>query len=92
MVNEDINIMSLCEETEELDVFATKAMQDIIQYRWDTYGKQFHLTGLFFTMTYIASVILYVIEAYIESDSEHQKKFLIFLNAGLVYPVVYECI
>jgi hypothetical protein len=48
--------------------------------------------GLFFTTTYIISVILYVIEGYIEPDGEHQKKYLIFLNVGLVYPVLYECI
>jgi len=71
VLNEDVNLMSLCEETEELDIFKTKAIQDIIHYRWDTYAKNLHLMGLFFTTTYITSVILYVIEGYIEPNGEH---------------------
>jgi len=41
---------------------------------------------------YILSVILYVREGYMEDDGEHQEKFLIFMNIGLVYPVCYEFI
>lgn len=41
---------------------------------------------------YIVSVILYVIEGYMIDDGEHRAYFLIFMNCGLLYPVVYEII
>lgn len=82
--------MSLCEETEEMSIFDTSAIGDIIEYRWDTYAMNFHLFGLFMNVFYIISFILYVKEGYIEADSEHQKKYLLVMNIGLVYPVCYE--
>lgn len=41
---------------------------------------------------YIVSVILYVIEGYMIDDGEHRAYYLIFMNCGLLYPVVYEII
>ena len=90
--NEDVNLMTLCEETEEMGIFDTPAIGDIIEYRWDYYAMSFHLKGLFMNVFYIISFILYVKEGYIEGDdSEHQHIFLLIMNFGLAYPVAYEC-
>jgi hypothetical protein len=59
-MNEDVNLMSLCEETEEESIFDTAAITDIIEYRWDFYARSFHLKGLFMNVFYILSFILYV--------------------------------
>lgn len=91
-INEDVNIMALAEGTEELDIFSSSAMTDIIEYRWEFYGNNFHLLSLFMNITYIVSLILYVIEAYIEGGGPNEAAFLLFFNLGLVYPVGYELI
>lgn len=91
VINEDVNLMGLAEETEEMGIFDTPAIVDIIEYRWDYYAMSFHLKGLFMNVLYIISFILYVKEGYIEGDdSEHQKIFLLIMNILLVYPVGYE--
>lgn len=82
--------MSLAEETEEMSIFDTAAIIDIIEYRWDCYARNFHLKGLFMNIFYIVSFILYVKEGYIEGSSDHQRKYLLVMNLGLVYPVCYE--
>jgi len=82
--------MSLAEETEEMGIFDTPAIIDIIEYRWDYYAMSFHLKGLFMNTLYIVSFILYVNDAYIKNDSEHQKTYLLIMNLGLIYPVLYE--
>lgn len=69
--NEEVNLMSLAEETDEMTIFETAAIVDIIEYRWDTYANSFHMRGLFMNVLYIISFILYVKEGYLESDSEH---------------------
>ena len=71
IMNEDVNLMSLAEETEEMSIFDTDAINDIIEYRWDSYAFKFHMIGLFMNMFYIFSFILYVKEGYLEASSEH---------------------
>ena len=71
IMNEDVNLMSLAEETEEMSIFDTDAINDIIEYRWDYYAFKFHMIGLFMNMFYIFSFILYVKEGYLEASSEH---------------------
>ena len=71
IVNEDVNLMSLAEETEEMEIFDTPAIVDIIEYRWDFYACRFHMFGLFMNTIYIISFILYVKEGYLEAASDH---------------------
>lgn len=74
LVNEEVNLMSLAEETDEMTIFDTPAICDIIEYRWDTYANSFHLKGLFMNVLYIIAFILYVKEGYIHADGEGQQK------------------
>jgi hypothetical protein len=68
---EDVNLMSLAEETEEMTIFDTDSIVDIIEYRWGCYANSFHLKGLFMNVLYIISFILYVKEGYLEEAGEH---------------------
>lgn len=93
VVNEEVNLMALAEESEEMTIFDTPALVDIVEYRWDCYAFNFHAKGLFMNVLYIISFILYVKEGYIHSEEgneEHRGIYLIVMNLGLIYPVVYE--
>lgn len=44
--NEGINIMDVCFNTEELDIFDTGSMIDIIEFKWRTFGQFLHQVTL----------------------------------------------
>jgi hypothetical protein len=52
--------MSLCGETEELPIFETDAMQQVIQFKWDKYGRNHHLLGCVMHLFYTFILIVYV--------------------------------
>jgi len=38
LVNEGESIISLCEATEELSIFNTSTMEELIKFKWETYA------------------------------------------------------
>ena len=58
--NEDVSLMTICGDTEELEVFETDALQQVIQFKWDKYGKNHHLLGCIMHLFYTLIIIIYV--------------------------------
>ena len=88
---EDISIMSLCNDTEELEIFDTEAITSVISYKWDTFGRSHHLFGCILHLFYTFSFALYVIEGYLMDNSEStQRIYAILMVVGIIYPWVYD--
>lgn len=34
MANEDVNLLALCSESDELEMFASESLQDCIEFKW----------------------------------------------------------
>lgn len=81
--------MQLCGETEELEIFETEALQQVIQFKWDTYGRNHHLLGCIMHLFYTFILILYVKQSYIV-ESEDQIIYAILIAIGIVYPALYD--
>jgi hypothetical protein len=45
LMNQDIAFMNIIAKTDELEVFNTHAMTDIINFKWDTYGMRMHVVS-----------------------------------------------
>lgn len=50
--------------TDELDIFKSKALMPLIQFKWNAYGRRHHMYGLFFHMTQIIILTVYVANIY----------------------------
>jgi hypothetical protein len=88
-VNEDVSLMNLCGETEELDIFETASLQQVIQFKWDTYGRKHHILGCIMHMLYTVILITYVKNAYM-IENEDQLIFAVLITVGLLYPALYD--
>jgi hypothetical protein len=66
--NEDVSLVGLFSETEELEIFSTEAIQSLISYKWDTFGRKHHFTGFIAQLIYTLVFALYVKEAYLQDD------------------------
>jgi len=58
--NEDINLMTLCAETEEIEIFQTDALCQLIEFKWVCYGRGHHFFGCMMHLFYTAVFIVYV--------------------------------
>jgi len=58
--NEDINLMSLCADSDEIEIFQTDCLQQLIEFKWVSYGRFHHLLGCMMHLFYTAVFMMYV--------------------------------
>jgi hypothetical protein len=44
-MNADMSFMKIVSESEELDIFNTDSINDIIDFKWDSFGRSHHMVG-----------------------------------------------
>lgn len=57
--------MDLVTHTDEFDIFLSKAVQDYINFKWNTFGRNWHLIGCTAHFIYITILIYYNASVYI---------------------------
>jgi hypothetical protein len=87
------NLMDLMGETEHIEIFQTKAVQDFINYKWEKYGKKVHYISACNHIIYVISFLIYTNEKYLERSDEHQNHSYIPLTVMLLcnlYGMFYD--
>ena len=83
--------MELCTDGDELDIFNAKVLQQLIEYKWQAYGRQHHLVGCCMHFIYLFIFTLYVNNACIEiSTRDSDIYYATLLGIGLIYPACYD--
>ena len=67
LVNQEMQFMGIVAKMEELDVFNTKAMTDVIDFKWDSYGMRAHLVGCIMHLAQIGILVFYIDFIYINN-------------------------
>jgi len=74
MANEDVNLLSICCESEELDMFASESLIDCIEFKWNQFGQNWHFIGFFLHLVYIVILIMYTDQVYIKKAEEMEEE------------------
>ena len=95
-VNEGIDFFQNSINCNQLEIFNVENFNVLLQYKWDAFGKNHHLIGFFFHMSYMLVLTVYTYLIYI-MDSEHELKEKPVRNvmewilvAGILYPAFYS--
>ena len=71
--NEDVSLMSLAAESEEIEIFTTDSLNNLIEFKWVSYGKRHHTIGCVMHFVYTFVFILYVSQACLYEDLDENK-------------------
>ena len=66
--NKGVNLLDICNESGELEIFESTNLQNIIKFKWTTFAYRLHLRGCLFHLFYVLILILYVDKVYIQND------------------------
>ena len=58
-MNQDVPFMQLLNESEELAIFATDTIIELLEFKWDNYGLTFHKIGCFMQIFYVTMLFIY---------------------------------
>lgn len=88
-VNEGMSIMSLCKDTEELEIFSTASVQQLIEFKWETSAKLHHVISCIMHFFYILTLVIYINLIYIHDLQHYLTSGAVLVCVGLLYPLVY---
>ena len=89
IMNENVSLTKNCRDTEQLEIFDAIPLQQMIQFKWEKYGKIPHMLGCFMHIFSCMIMILYVKNSYIE-EAENQILYACLLAVGIIYPSLYD--
>lgn len=90
IINEGIDLVNECIESDELAIFDSENFQQIIVFKWDQFGKFLHMRGCFFHFFYMIILCIYINQVYINATTEGTRIYQILLIVGIIYPFWYE--
>ena len=93
-------LMNAIAGSEELEIFKSKLIKDLIDYKWNTFAQAQHMFGAFMHLTYVVTLMWYISEIFLQEskyDAEGVRinpdpdiKLLVIILGCLVYPTVYD--
>jgi hypothetical protein len=66
--NEGISFMDAISNSDEIEMFDSQQIKDIISFKWESYGRDHHIFGSFMHFLYVLLFILYVNFVYLNND------------------------
>lgn len=66
-VNEGISIMDMCINYEDIDIYLSRAVQQVIHFKWNKFAKKFHMIGCCSHIFYMLVLVVYTNLVYINN-------------------------
>jgi hypothetical protein len=91
IINPDVDFLCLCtESSDEIEMFTSKSIQELIKFKWDTYAYRWHFVLWLFHQIYITLIFVYTYQTYVYPTKEHEHGINLVLMVMLVVPFCYE--
>lgn len=89
--NEEVSLMALAADSEEIEIFQTASLINLINFKWLSYGKRHHMVGCMMHLFYTFVFIVYVFQVQLyEQDEKYHKYYAGLLLVGITYPAIYD--
>lgn len=59
-VNEDVSLMEMCFNSNELELFKTKTIIQLLEFKWESFAFKIHSIGLIMHFFYMTVLFLYI--------------------------------
>lgn len=85
--------MQYLSETEELELFETRPIMELIEYKWDRFAYKFHSFGCIMHIIYMLTLTIYIEQIYCKPqplDHQEMMPYNIILALGILYPLIYD--
>jgi hypothetical protein len=59
-------MMTLCSENDELEKFQCDCLRQLIEYKWETFGRGHHMVGCINHLSNTLLIIIYIALSYLQ--------------------------
>ena len=71
---QDGSLMKALCSSNELEIFQSDLIIDLIDFKWEAYAAKIHKIGFFFHILYILLIAFYINSEYLEYDLDTNRK------------------
>jgi hypothetical protein len=77
---------------DEMDIFQSSVMQDLVTFKWETYAYKVHYTGAMMHLFYIGCLSIYIYTTFLIGTYGERTDiaYTYIMCAGIIYPFVYD--
>ena len=88
MKNRDMSILELCvnADPEQPDIFECQQFIDYLDFKWNTFGRNFYMLAFIMHLFYIGLLTIYVFQIYMNGNLENMDLFGLMICIGIIYP------
>ena len=87
-----MGIMDVLAETEQIDVFESKGIKSIVEFKWDSYSFKFHMFFSMIHLFYFVTFVGYINSTYMNNDFDHQFYYLSIMFCCNFVAMTYDLI
>ena len=84
--------MDLIAESDEIELFDSQQIIDVISFKWECYGRDHHIFGSLMHFLYVLLFVLYVNFVYLHKEGGNHVIYTLILAVGIIYPWIYDLI
>lgn len=88
--NPNINFMKMIINSDELEIFESSNVENLIQYKWNKFAQKLHFTGFLFHFFYLTVMTIFVKQIYVDNDLDNKHNYCYILIIGIIYPTWYD--
>jgi hypothetical protein len=90
----DSGLMSICGDLDVYSdqdmIFSCPALQDLLDFKWNSYGKKVHYVGFSFHAAYFILFSVYICQIFISRNIANAELLLGLMTLSLFYPLAYD--
>jgi hypothetical protein len=86
---DDLLMLSLG-ETEQIELFDTNVVQDLIRYKWGKYGKHVHWTAATIHMVYVITFLGHYSETYLQRRETYLTPAILVMGLCNLFACIYD--
>ena len=90
LINEGISLMDLCTQNDQIDVFESGNFIKLLKFKWASFARSLHMVGFAAHIFYVAVLMMYIYQIYIENNFEYKKVYETMLIFAVLYPAWYD--
>ena len=90
MVEPEFNFVDLLTKSTELKIFEAEGLQELIDFKWNTYANQLQKFSFAMHLVYLTTFLIYIDNVYMKNDEDQLGVWQLILAAGVSYPTFYE--
>lgn len=69
--NQDVSFCEDCANSDELEIFNTESLQDLLEFKWSEYGKTWHTRGFVIHALQLCILVYYVNAIYLANQLDY---------------------